>query len=413
MVLLRNQSDTLPISQVKQIAVIGPHVQERIISGGGSAALKPTYVTTPWQGIQNAVPKGVTTVYTVGCYGALACKGYLCSQVNGYHPLAHKYLPTLENNLTTSDGKSGWLCTFYNQDANDPYSQGTIEEKAVIELKAKSPVDILVVYTNTSPIDDGPDDEVAASQPALMRGVRLGGCPKIDPDQAIQEAVDLAAKSDVVIYIGGLTPEWESEGFDRPSLQLPGRQDELITKLSRANPNTVVCIQAGSAVSMPWVDDVNGIIQAWYSGNEAGNALADVLFGKINPSGRLPLTLPVRIEDVPSHLCMRSENGKIHYREDLFPFGLEVSITVKNVGSTTGSEVIQVYVAYPQRHLIHPKLQLKGFAKARDLRPGSSATVTIKLDKYAVSYWDESSHNWVASAGNMGYLLGLAAITLL
>lgn len=118
MVLLRNQSDTLPISQVKQIAVIGPHVQERIISGGGSAALKPTYVTTPWQGIQNAVPKGVTTVYTVGCYGTLACERYLCSQLNDYHPLAHKYLPTLENNLTAPDGKSGWLCTFYNQDAN-------------------------------------------------------------------------------------------------------------------------------------------------------------------------------------------------------------------------------------------------------------------------------------------------------
>lgn len=88
------------------------------------------------------------------------------------------------------------------------------------------------------------------------------------------------------------------------------------------------------------------------------------------------------------------------------PFGLEVSITVKNIGSTTGSEVIQVYVAYPQRHLIHPKLQLKGFAKARDLRPGSSTTVTIKLDKYAVSYWDESSHKWVASAGEYGLFFG-------
>lgn len=120
------------------------------------------------------------------------------------------------------------------------------------------------------------------------------------------------------MLVAGLSPEWESEGFDRPSLDMPGRQNELIARVGKANPNTVVVLQAGSAVSMPWVNDVNGIIQAWYSGNEAGNALSDIVYGNVNPSGRLAITLPAREQDVPASLNMRSENGKIHYREDLF-----------------------------------------------------------------------------------------------
>ena len=119
-------------------------------------------------------------------------------------------------------------------------------------------------------------------------------------------------------------------------MHLPGRQDELISRVGKANRNTVVCIQSvslkctlsplygiltdfkGSAVSMPWLNDVNGLLQCWYSGNEAGNAIADVLFGTVNPSGRMPLTFPVRLEDVPAYPNLQCENGKIHYREDLF-----------------------------------------------------------------------------------------------
>jgi beta-glucosidase len=138
-----------------------------------------------------------------------------------------------------------------------------------------------------------------------------------------------------VIYVGGLSPEWESEGFDRPDLDLPGRQNELISRLGKANHNTLVCIQAvsseylvhpyfsvivvqGSAVAMPWVHNVNAVIYAWYSGNEAGNALSDIIYGRVNPSGRLPLTFPNRLEDIPAFPNLRCENGKIHYREDVF-----------------------------------------------------------------------------------------------
>ncbi|KAF8964639.1 glycoside hydrolase family 3 protein [Flammula alnicola] len=508
-VLLKNRENLLPLSQQTplNIAVIGPNAKERVISGGGSAALKATYIISPWKGINDSAPPGSNIQYHVGCY-------------------AHKYLPTLENYLQTPDGEPGWLCTFYSHDENGEmsipvqdfilndtrvklndflpegltptwsiklqgklnvektglfelgltvagraklwvngsividnwtkqtpgdffYGQGTIEEKASIHLEAGRPVDILVIYTNTPP-PDGEDDkgEGRLSQPALMRGVRLGGCEKIDEEKAIEEAVALAKRVDAVIFVGGLTPEWESEGFDRPSLQLPGRQDELIKKLAQANPCTVVCIQAGSAVSMPWIEEVGGLLQTWYSGNEAGNAIADVLFGAVNPSGRLPLTLPVRMEDIPAYLNDRSEQGKIHYREDLFargisplfPFGfglsysvfslssltvtspaqftnadalqVQVNVSVRNEGERTGSEVVQLYVSLPDVGLTTPKLQLKGFAKAHHLSEGESTVVTINLDKYAFSFWDESENSWKIAAGDYGLYVGTSSDNL-
>ncbi|KAG6865876.1 hypothetical protein C0991_010957 [Blastosporella zonata] len=406
-VLLKNDNNLLPLDtcHVKRLAVIGPNAKERIISGGGSAALKAIYVVTPFEGVTTGAPEGLSVEYEVGCYG------------------------------------------------KDP-AQGTVEEKATIDVIAGVPMDVLVEYTNTSP-PDGADEngEGRLSQPALMRGVRLGGCEKIDPEEAIQAAVSLAARSDAVLYVGGLSPEWESEGFDRPTLQMPGLQDEVIQRLAEANPNTIVVIQAGSAVSMPWVDSVAGVLQAWYLGNESGNAIADVLYGKVNPGGRLPLTLPVHAEDIPAHLNDRSEHGKIHYREDLFvgykhyqarnvkplfPFGyglsyttfsfsklslmettssgedfaIEISVTVKNEGSVAGSEVVQVYVTYPDIGLTTPRLQLKGFAKAKDIAPGKSSKVTIKLNKYAVSFWDTERDAWHAVAGQYSLHIGPSSVDL-
>ncbi|KAH9951408.1 glycoside hydrolase superfamily [Amylocystis lapponica] len=507
MVVLRNETDVLPLKpeagKKKQVALIGPNMKERIISGGGSAALKASYIVTPYEGILANAPEGLEFHYEVGCY-------------------AHKFLPTLENYLKTPSGEPGWLCTFYNHDAQgDPFSkpvaefvlrdtrlrlndflpegltptwtiklrgqltmektaeyelgltvagraklfvegkltidnwtkqrpgeffygQGTVEEIGLVQLTAGKSVDILVEYTNTKP-PEGP--EADRSQPALMRGMRLGGCEKIEPDQAIEAAVKLAASSDVVILVAGLSPDWESEGFDRPTLDMPRRTNELIARIGKANPNTVVCVQSGSAVSMPWVNDVNGIIQAFYSGNEVGNALSDVIYGKVNPSGRMPLSFPAREEDNPAWLNTRSENGKIHYREDLFvgykyyqakgikalfPFGyglsyttfefsgltlsgprghgpafeLDVSVTVKNTGTVTGSEVVQLYVTLPDVGLTTPKLQLRGFSKARNLAPGSSEKVVIRLDKYAVSFWDTVEDAWSARAGTYTIAIG-------
>lgn len=512
-VVLKNDNTVLPLTPkgTRKIAVIGPNARARVISGGGSAALKPTYVVTPLEGIINSAAEDIEIRYELGCY-------------------AHKYLPTLESSLTTPTGKPGWLCSFYshsrNGEVDEPiaeyivedtriklndflpqgltptwsiklrgalavdttgpfefgltvagraklwidgymtidnwtrqtpgdffYGQGTIEEKAVVNVTAGKTLEILVEYTNTPPPVDGPGPERDFGQPALMRGVRLGGAEKIVEERAIQDAVDLASDSDVAIIVSGLTPEWESEGFDRPSLRLPGLQDELIARVAEANKNTVVVLQAGSAVSMPWADQVAGLVQAWYQGNEAGNALADVLFGKVNPSGRLPLTFPARIEDVPAFPNLYSENGQIHYREDLFvgykhyqargirplfPFGhglsytnfelsdlkisepsshdtafkVEVTVSVKNTGAMAGSEVVQLYIAYPDVGVTIPKLQLRGFAKAHDLAPGESKTVIIHLDRYAISFWDTQKGQWMAKEGAYGILVGHSSLNL-
>jgi beta-glucosidase len=124
-----------------------------------------------------------------------------------------------------------------------------VEEKATVDLVAGKSVHVRVEYTNTGPPEDDANGEQRLSQPALMKGVRLGGCPKVDGDEAISQAAALAKESNVVVVIAGLSPEWESEGFDRPSLKLPGRQDELILRLAEANPNVVVAIQCVSFFS--------------------------------------------------------------------------------------------------------------------------------------------------------------------
>ncbi|KAJ3723517.1 glycoside hydrolase family 3 protein [Lentinula guzmanii] len=506
-VLLQNRNMVLPLlpNRVHKLAIVGPNAKGSVISGGGSAALKASYIVTPYEGIQEGAFEELQISYAIGCY-------------------AHKYLPTLENHLKTPTGEPGWLATFYSHtkdgklsppiakfvlndtrvklndfipegltedwtlkmtgqltvDKTVPfelgltvagraklwidgeltidnwtkqtpgdffYGQGTIEEKAIVELEANKTVNVLVEYTNSYPPPDKNDkgNTVSNAQPALMRGLRLGGCEKINADAAIADAVELAETSDAVVFIGGLTPEWESEGFDRPSLELPGMQAELITKLAAVNPNTIVCIQAGSAISMPWKDDVAGILQTWYSGNEVGNAIADVLFGKANPCGRLPLTFPKRLEDIAAYPNLLSEHGKIHYREDimvgykhhmkhkiepLFCFGhglsyttfkfldcviirqagtdIELSIQLQNTGSVAGSEVLQLYVAYPDKGITHPPLQLKSFAKVHDVAAGEIAIAKLELDKWSFSYWDEEKNQWKVDAGHYALHIGFS-----
>jgi beta-glucosidase len=246
------------------------------------------------------------------------------------------------------------------------------------------------------------------------------------PDQAIEDAVALAKSSDVAVIIAGLNADWESEGYDRPNLSLPLRSDELIARVAEANPNTVVVIQAGSAVSMPWVDKVKGVVQAWYGGNETGNAIADIVYGNVNPSGRLPVTFPKREVDIAANLNYKSARTKIYYEEGiwvgykhhnargiepLFPFGhglsyttfdyadlkisgptgstadewkLKASVKVTNTGKVAGSHSVHFYTCPPEEtstSLTHPSHTLQAFAKVKDLAPGKSKTVDVTLDK--------------------------------
>lgn len=317
------------------------------------------------------------------------------------------------------------------------YGQGSSEKTAVVRLKAGEKTKVEVEYTNVMP----KFSKRSNMQPALMRGFRLGGVEKINPERAVQDAAKLASESDVAVVVVGLNPDWESEGFDRNDLKLPGEQDGLIEAIAKANKKTVVVVQAGSAISMPWLPKVAGVLYAWYGGNEAGNGIADIIYGKVNPSGRLPLSLPAREEDVPAYLNFGSERGEVHYREDLyvgykwyqarglkamFPFGFglsystsqlsdlnisgptlqpsfraTVAVKVTNTGSRSLKEVVQVYVEYPalSGKLSSPRLQLRGFAKTKELAPKGIEVVRVTLDKYAVAYWDVQESGWKAEKG--------------
>jgi len=260
----------------------------------------------------------------------------------------------------------------------------------------------------------------------------------------------LAKESDATILVVGLNHDWESEGFDRKDLELPGLINRLVSEVLHADPNTVVVNQSGTPVTMPWVDDAPTLLQAFYGGNELGNGLADVIFGKVNPSGKLALTFPKRLEDTPSYPSFGDKGevyGRILYNEGiyvgyrsyeirelapLFSFGhglsytsfayadlstttisaggtFSVSFTITNKGTVSGSEIAQVYIAAPQSSVPRPVKELKGFSKVF-LRPGESKEVTIGLERDAISYYDDRQMAWVVEKGIFEVLVAASAI---
>lgn len=289
--------------------------------------------------------------------------------------------------------------------------------------------------------------EFAKAEAIPMAAVRLGCLPPV-PADALERAVALAASSDFAIVCVGFGGQWQSEGFDRPDMELPGKQNTLIERVAAVNAQTIVVLNAGSPNTMPWLDQVAAVVQAWYPGQECGNAIADVLFGDVNPSGKLPQTFPVRLSDNPAYLNFPGENGKIYYGEGLFigyryydtkqiaplfPFGfglsyttfsysaprlstsqmnpddtLQVSVDITNSGQCAGKEVVQMYIRDEQARLQRPEKELKGFAKVF-LEPGERKTVTISIGRDALAYFDDLTHEWVAEARTFKVLVGASS----
>lgn len=277
------------------------------------------------------------------------------------------------------------------------------------------------------------------------------------PEELIAEAVKVAADADYVIFIGGLNKSnhQDCEDSDRKGLNLSYGQDEVISALAKANKNLVVVNISGNAIAMPWVNEVPAIVQDWYLGSEAGSALAAVLMGDVNPSGKLPFTFPVRLEDVPAHSLgeYTGESSRktidIKYNEGifvgyrwadkqkkvkpLFPFGhglsyttfaygkptadsktmsadgtLTVKVNVKNTGAREGQEVVQLYISDKQSSLPRPIKELKGFQKIK-LAPGEEKEVTFTINKEALSFFDDAKHAWVAEPGKFEAIVAASA----
>lgn len=267
-------------------------------------------------------------------------------------------------------------------------------------------------------------------------------------EKLLAEAVEAAKKAKAAVIFAGLPDAFESEGFDRAHMRMPDCQNELISKVAAVQPNTVVVLHNGSPVEMPWVNEVKGIVEAYLGGQAVGGAVCDILFGRVNPSAKLPETFPLKLEDNPSYLSYIGEGDMVEYREGifvgyryydkkkmevLFPFGhglsytsfeysnlrtdkdsmkdtdsMEVSVDIKNTGKMAGREVVQLYVADKESTVIRPLKELRGFDKV-ELAPGETKTVTFKLDKRAFAYYSVRIHDWYVETGAFDIMVGASS----
>lgn len=480
-VLLKNDG-TLPLKKVRSIAVIGPYAAKAQILGGGSSSVTPHYAVSPLEGIQNRA--GKIKVQTVpGCH-------------------IYKNLPAPSaDTLSTADGRAGLSIKIFNgtvfsgepvytevtprvqhgwfdrsvpnadQENFSMLMEGffTPRESGVHTLSlggvgwSKLFLDgrVIVDHSHDSDMGKQISKEIklqgGKSYPIRVeyywkgnprwRSVSLGHQPP-QPKDIIAEAVKLAKKSDVVVLVASLNGDWESEGFDRADMKLPGEQNELIERVAKANKNTIVVINAGSPVEMPWIDKVPAVLQLWYDSQEQGNALADILFGDETPSGKLPTTFPVRLEDNPAYINYPGENGKVRYGEGifvgyryydtkkvapLFPFGhglsytafkysklrigaksitpgerLTVKVDVTNTGKVPGKEIVQLYVRDVKSTFARPEKELKAFEKV-ELKPKQTKTIAFTLDREAFWYFDTNRNTWSVEPGEFEVLVGASS----
>jgi beta-glucosidase len=496
--LLKNEKNVLPIRDAKMIAVIGPNAKRAIVGGGGSAKVNPYYTVTPFDGIKAATQAEVVFAQGSENLKWLPLASKYCETPSGEQgvvlefykgdrfrgkPLSIQHKRTTDLYLwdsapkvvlpdysfkvkTILKPKTTGLHTFslssvgpgrlflngellidnWNwTEEGEAMFDDSMDVLRSIHLDAGVPVKVLV--ESTSEIRPAAKIPIVGSHG--YGGCRIGYQEEIK-DNLLEQSVEAAKKADVVIVVVGLDNEWESEGYDRQHMDLPkeGSQDRLVEAVFEANPNMVVVNQSGSPVAMPWADKVPAILQAWYQGQEAGNALADVLFGKQSPSGKLPTTFPRRLEDNPAYHNWPGENLKViygegifvgyrHYErmnlEPLFPFGhgltytsfsygkaqisggrlsdsgsLLVSVPVTNEGEVAAHEIVQMYIRDVKSRLPRPHKELQGFAKVF-LHAGETKVVELPIDRHSVGYYDTSLQSWIAEEGRFDVLIGASS----
>jgi beta-glucosidase len=491
--LLKNEGGLLPLdrTRLKTVAVIGPNADEARIGGGGSSFVVPPYTVSPLEGLRRLLGDEVEVAFELGA-----------DNYDNLPVIRSEWLtPTDGSDENGMRGEyftnPGWQGSpamvrtdprpdFWWFGANpidgvtlEPFSARWSSTLRVptsglhtLDLVHTAIVRVLIdgeqIFSGEGPAGEKPEHSYV--QHSLQRQLSAGQDYKLviefsqypnqefanlrfalaytpDPaqDDRIARAVELAGRSDVALIFAGMPENFESEGHDRPNLELPGRQNELISAVAAANPNTVVVLNAGSPVTLPWLDQVPALLLAYYPGQEAGSALARLLLGEVSPSGKLTVTFPHRFEDTPAFINHAYPGGRdvnygegvfVGYRyfdmrqiEPLFPFGaglsyttfeysnlqvptsaplgqpVQVSLTITNTGERTGKEVVQLYVSDLQASLPRPPKELKRFAKVH-LQPGESKTVTFELDDRALAFYDILKKDWVVEPGQFEILVG-------
>jgi beta-glucosidase len=481
MVLLKNSGQNLPLDakKIRTLAVIGPNANVKFGGRGGSGSVIAPYEVTPLAGLR-------------GYLGASVDVRYAAGEDTAEVPLS----PIPQSVLTTPSGEPGLRGDYYanvdsegqpsfsridpnvhfNWDRVSPQSGFTRENFSVkwsgfltpatsgdYELALASDDGSRFILDGQTVIDNWGYHGVVNLKGFvhLEKGHRYpvevdffqgdGGASvnlawKMLPGGRkpwIDKAADLAAHSDKAILVVGCTHEEDTEGSDKNDLEMPNDQDELVRAVLKAKPDTVVVLINGTPIAMPWVGQAKSILEAWYPGLEGGNALARVLFGDVAPSGKLPLTFPVKLSDSPAHALgdYPPKNGVFKYDEGvlvgyrwydtkniepLFPFGhglsyttfrydkpavtvngqeADVTVRVTNTGSRDGAEVVQVYVSEPGAKVERPAKELKGFAKVF-LHAGESKEAAIHLNRRSFAYYSVDSKSWVVDGGAYKVLVG-------
>ena len=429
-VLLKNSRGALPIASRNggSVAVIGPAASAAPTdTGGGSAYVTAPFSVTPLQGLQAAAGSGTSVSYTQGLPVDTSLPAIPSSDLSpAYAPTP--YGGSYTGTLTAPETGTYVLALENNCGCYTP-AYLTLNGKQVLDVPSTPPVHTysvsvrLIAGQSYSLGVNGESSALTWATPAALAP---------DLSSAVQAA--RSARTAVVV----VSDDTETEAADRLSLNLPSAQNELISRVAAANPHTIVVIDAGAPVSMPWLGKVAGVVDAWYPGESNGNALASVLFGRTDPSGHLPVTFPASLRQVPAASKARfpGVNGKVHYAEGidvgyrwydarhltpLFPFGYGLSYTkfrfsdlrtgrtgvtarVTNTGRVAGSDVVQLYLGDPAR-AGEPPRQLKGFRRVT-LRPGQSATVRFTLTRHDLSYWSDAANGWVEPAGTFSVYVG-------
>jgi len=475
MVLLKNDDSLLPFDDatIKTLAVVGPNADVDRMGGGGSSTVTPFETVTVLEGlIERCKSAGIDVKYALGCNMPAdlpPIEKTLISTPDGEMGFKAEYFDTSEMTgepciVTTEDT----IYFDWGGGTPDPSLRnncfaarwtGTLTptETCAYEIGIIGNDDMRFFIDGELMADIKPDKKCGfkAVEKLFEKGktydIRIeyfakNGWPIAKfgwtPIHNMQEALDLAGSCDAVVVVGGLSSAFEGEGGDRNNLDLPGQQNELIKQVAAINPKTAVVLVTGTPIVMDsWVDKVPAVLAAWYSGQSGGRAVARILFGDVNPSGRLSATFPKRLEDNPSfahypgdqqvHYAEGIWVGYRHYdRQDidpLFPFGhgvsyttfayselvvqgrladhVEVSCCITNTGDRAGREVVQLYICDRASSLERPPQELKGFTKV-DLAPGENTTVCFELNASAFSFYDPNQKSWVLEPGMFNIMLG-------
>ena len=484
MVVLKNEG-LLPLKKnIKKLAVIGPNAKEAQIIGGGSASLRPHYQIHPLEAVRERLGHETEILYSKGCH-------------------THKYLPRINEKLMSD--KDGFLVEYFDGNqfnenlileerligskfwVFEGFAKDVISKKERTNISVKfsceySPDisgshefeifgigqcrlliddnELIDNWTSTDPgeafftFGSAAKKGVANFQKGEIYKIEVQyyfegnfpavyiGCKAPDEVDIFQEAIEKASNADEVLLIVGTNSDWETEGNDRADFNLPANQNELIEAILDANQNTVILINTGSPVNMPWVKKANAIVQTWFAGQEFGNALVDILSGKVNPSGKLPTTFPAKLEDTPAYKIYPGNDLQMNYDEKLlvgyrwyernsikplFCFGhglsftnfnyhnLEVTIDdnflvsctfeVQNIGDISGVETAQCYVGFASPLPQEPIKTLQGFVKD-EIAANELKKLEIVLGPRNFSYWSVDTNTWQIKGGTYKIFIG-------